>query len=116
MKQVLVLCILSILGINISAQDADTMSLFNEDSVKVQEIEPFNYVVLEGQGSYNQIGSFYSKLWEEMIKQSIDPDLSREKHYRNGAFDEDVCSMCGEFCAIKILKDALDKKTSKKLL
>lgn len=54
--------------------------------------------------------------WEEMIKQSIDPELSREKHFRNGALDEDVCSMCGEFCAIKILKDALDKKASKKLL
>ena len=54
--------------------------------------------------------------WEEMIKHSIDPDLSREKHYRNGMIEEDVCSMCGEFCAIKILKDALDKKASKKIL
>jgi len=54
--------------------------------------------------------------WEEMIKHSIDPELSREKHYRNGAFEDDVCSMCGEFCAIKILKDALEKKASKKLL
>jgi phosphomethylpyrimidine synthase len=54
--------------------------------------------------------------WEEMIKQSIDPELSREKHYRNGSFEDDVCSMCGEFCAIKILKDALDKKRSKNLL
>jgi phosphomethylpyrimidine synthase len=54
--------------------------------------------------------------WEGMIKHSIDPDLSREIHYRNGVMDEDVCSMCGEFCAIKILKDALDKTTSKNLL
>jgi phosphomethylpyrimidine synthase len=54
--------------------------------------------------------------WEGMIKHSIDPDLSREIHYRNGAMDEDVCSMCGEFCAIKILRDALDKKTSKKIV
>jgi len=54
--------------------------------------------------------------WEEMIKQSIDPDLSREKHYRNGYINDDVCSMCGEFCAIKILKDALEKKATKKLL
>ena len=49
--------------------------------------------------------------WEGMIKHSIDPDLAREVHYRDGAsVDEDVCSMCGEFCAIKILKDALEKK------
>ena len=55
--------------------------------------------------------------WKEMIKQSIDPELAQEVHYRNGASaDEDVCSMCGEFCAIKILKDALDKKASKKLI
>ncbi|MFX0031941.1 MAG: phosphomethylpyrimidine synthase ThiC [Promethearchaeota archaeon] len=54
--------------------------------------------------------------WEEMIKNSIDPNLSREKHYRNGYIENDVCSMCGEFCAIKILKDALEKKTSKNLL
>jgi phosphomethylpyrimidine synthase len=54
--------------------------------------------------------------WEGMIKHSIDPELSREIHYRNGVSDDDVCSMCGEFCAIKILKDALDKKTSKKIL
>ncbi len=54
--------------------------------------------------------------WEEMIKQSIDPELSREIHFRNGDSDDDVCSMCGEFCAIKILSDALEKKASKKIL
>ncbi len=54
--------------------------------------------------------------WEGMIKHSIDPELSREIHYRNGKPDDDVCSMCGEFCAIKILKDALDKTASKKIL
>lgn len=55
--------------------------------------------------------------WEGMIKYSIDPELSREIHYRNGAIDDDddVCSMCGEFCAIKILKDALEKKASKNI-
>ncbi len=54
--------------------------------------------------------------WEGMIKHSIDPDLAREIHYRNGkSIDSEVCSMCGEFCAIKLLKDALEsKKKSKK--
>ena len=52
-----------------------------------------------------------------MIEHSIDLELSRDIHYRNGAsVDDKVCSMCGEFCAIKILKDALDKKNSKKIL
>ena len=54
--------------------------------------------------------------WEGMIKHSIDPDLSKKIHFRNGDLDDDVCSMCGEFCAIKILKDALEKKSSKKII
>jgi len=54
--------------------------------------------------------------WEGMIKHSIDPELSREVHYRNGKIENDVCSMCGEFCSIKILKDALDKTASKKIV
>jgi phosphomethylpyrimidine synthase len=54
--------------------------------------------------------------WEEMIHQSIDPELSKRVHYRNGNIEDDVCSMCGEFCAIKILKDALEKNKSKTLL
>ena len=49
--------------------------------------------------------------WEGMIKQAIDPELAREIHFREGnTSDDEVCSMCGEFCAIKILKDALKKK------
>ena len=53
--------------------------------------------------------------WEEMINLSIDPELAREVHYRNGAKESDeVCSMCGEFCAIKLLKKALENNMSKK--
>ncbi|MFX1366865.1 MAG: phosphomethylpyrimidine synthase ThiC [Promethearchaeota archaeon] len=49
--------------------------------------------------------------WEQMINCSINPDLARELHYRNGnSKDNEVCSMCGEFCAIKLLKEALEKK------
>jgi len=49
--------------------------------------------------------------WNEMMKQSIDPETAREIRARDEhALDgDDVCSMCGEFCAIKILKDALEK-------
>jgi len=54
--------------------------------------------------------------WEGMINCSIDPVRAREVHYRNGkSIDEDVCSMCGEFCAIKLLKDTLEKKKSSTL-
>jgi phosphomethylpyrimidine synthase len=51
--------------------------------------------------------------WEDMMKFSIDPELSKEIHYRNGNLNEDVCSMCGEFCAIKILREALNKISMK---
>ncbi|MFX1568615.1 MAG: phosphomethylpyrimidine synthase ThiC [Promethearchaeota archaeon] len=53
--------------------------------------------------------------WEGMIHHSIDPDLAREVHYRNGNnIDNEVCSMCGEFCAIKLLKNALENKKKSK--
>ena len=57
--------------------------------------------------------------WEEMINQSIDPELSRKIHYRDGSAPEDKeCSMCGSLCAIRILKEALEEKrsASKKIL
>lgn len=49
--------------------------------------------------------------WKKMIELSIDPELAKNVHYRNCSDESDeVCSMCGEFCAIKILKEALEKK------
>jgi len=49
--------------------------------------------------------------WEDMINLSIDPETARKVHLRErNKIDNEVCSMCGEFCAIKLLKDALDKK------
>ena len=50
--------------------------------------------------------------WKGMINCAIDPELAKEIHFRNGSVTEedDVCSMCGEFCAIKLLKDALNRK------
>jgi phosphomethylpyrimidine synthase len=55
--------------------------------------------------------------WEGMIEQAIDPELAREIHYRNGCtdVDDEVCSMCGEFCAIKLLKDSLESKKNSTL-
>jgi len=49
--------------------------------------------------------------WEKMIQLAIDPHLARKVHTRDGSTDKnEVCSMCGEFCAIKLLKEALEKK------
>ncbi len=50
--------------------------------------------------------------WKGMIDLAIDSETAEKIHFRSEktAIDEDVCSMCGEFCAIKLLKEALDKK------
>ncbi|UCG80623.1 MAG: phosphomethylpyrimidine synthase ThiC [Desulfobacterales bacterium] len=43
--------------------------------------------------------------WERQISLSIDPSKARE--YRSGSkpSSNDVCTMCGEFCAIKIVRE-----------
>jgi phosphomethylpyrimidine synthase len=43
--------------------------------------------------------------WDRQIMLSIDPEKS--KTYRNNSLPstEDVCTMCGEFCAIKLVRD-----------
>lgn len=53
--------------------------------------------------------------WRKMINLSIDPDLAEEKYLRSGENldDMDTCSMCGDFCAIKLLKEALEEKKSR---
>jgi phosphomethylpyrimidine synthase len=61
---------------------------------------------------YNMDSARKELNWKDMMKYSIDPDLAKKIHYRNGVLDKDVCSMCGEFCAIKILKEALEKGKS----
>jgi phosphomethylpyrimidine synthase len=49
--------------------------------------------------------------WKDMVSLAIDPDLAEEKHLRSGEkLDEELCSMCGDFCAIKLLRDALEEK------
>jgi phosphomethylpyrimidine synthase len=45
-----------------------------------------------------------SRNWKSQIKESIDP--ARAKAYRDSARprEEDVCTMCSEYCSIKIIK------------
>jgi phosphomethylpyrimidine synthase len=49
--------------------------------------------------------------WKEQINISLDPDKARE--YRDSLLskDEEVCSMCGEYCAIKKVKDYFGEKS-----
>jgi phosphomethylpyrimidine synthase len=47
--------------------------------------------------------------WQGQLKCAIDPDKIREfRKDRN--LKDDVCSMCGEYCSIKLMKDYLKKK------
>jgi phosphomethylpyrimidine synthase len=41
--------------------------------------------------------------WEGQIKTSLDPERARAMRDSRKPTDSDVCTMCGEFCAIKVL-------------
>jgi len=43
--------------------------------------------------------------WERQIELSIDPEKARRYHEEGKSGQEDACTMCGEFCAIKRVKD-----------
>ncbi len=47
--------------------------------------------------------------WEEQIRLSIDPDRARRLRESSPPQDGEVCSMCGEFCAIKGVNAYLGK-------
>jgi len=41
--------------------------------------------------------------WEQQINLSLDPTLADRLRSSSQPADKDVCTMCGEFCAIKLL-------------
>jgi phosphomethylpyrimidine synthase len=43
--------------------------------------------------------------WEKQIELSINPEKTRRYHEEGKSGERDVCTMCGEFCAIKRVKD-----------
>jgi phosphomethylpyrimidine synthase len=43
--------------------------------------------------------------WEEQIRLAVDPRKARELHGAEGPKDESTCSMCGEYCAIKMMRE-----------
>ncbi len=43
--------------------------------------------------------------WERQIELSIDPEKARRYHDEGRSGEKDVCTMCGEFCAIKRVRD-----------
>jgi phosphomethylpyrimidine synthase len=47
--------------------------------------------------------------WEGMFKEALDPEKARKYRTRGMTKETEGCSMCGDVCAIKILKDYLKK-------
>jgi len=52
--------------------------------------------------------------WEKQLKLSINPELARGIREESLPSDEDVCTMCGDFCALKAVREILPKKPDKK--
>ncbi len=48
--------------------------------------------------------------WEGMINLSIDPEYVKSQRDSSIPEENDVCTMCGKFCAIKLLNKALRKE------
>ena len=43
--------------------------------------------------------------WKSQIRLSVDPELAEKLRSSSQPADKDVCTMCGEFCAIKLLSN-----------
>ncbi|MDD4557562.1 MAG: phosphomethylpyrimidine synthase ThiC [bacterium] len=48
--------------------------------------------------------------WEAQMELAIDPARAREYHNRRAGKDPEVCSMCGDFCAMRVLSRQLEKE------
>jgi phosphomethylpyrimidine synthase len=47
--------------------------------------------------------------WETQMKLAIDPEKARRYREQNPPAEEDVCTMCGKFCAIKQVKEFFEE-------
>ena len=43
--------------------------------------------------------------WEGQVRESIDPVRAQSLRNSSKPSDEDVCTMCAEFCAIKTMRE-----------
>ena len=47
--------------------------------------------------------------WETQIELAIDPEFAKKKRSARNEANEETCSMCGEYCAVKIISEYFDK-------
>ncbi len=46
--------------------------------------------------------------WDRMFKYVVDPDKARKMRKEKNPDEEEACSMCGDVCAFKVVKDQLE--------
>jgi len=51
--------------------------------------------------------------WKRQIELSMDPKLARQMREESQPHLSDVCTMCGEYCALKLVESALRGQTNK---
>ncbi|RNC72746.1 MAG: phosphomethylpyrimidine synthase ThiC [Desulfuromonadales bacterium] len=48
--------------------------------------------------------------WEGQFNLSLDPEKARRLRAESGVAEHGACTMCGEFCAYKVMDDAMEKQ------
>ena len=48
--------------------------------------------------------------WEGQFALALDPDKARQLRAESGVADHGACTMCGEFCAYKVMDDAMERQ------
>jgi phosphomethylpyrimidine synthase len=51
--------------------------------------------------------------WEGQFSLALDPEKARRLKMESGTGDHGACTMCGEFCAYKVMDDAMEKRVEK---
>ena len=47
--------------------------------------------------------------WEKQMDLCLDPEKARKYGQESPPQESEVCTMCGEFCAIKLVRDFLNR-------
>ena len=51
--------------------------------------------------------------WEGQFALALDPEKARRLRAESGVADHGACTMCGEFCAYKVMNDAMEKQSAR---
>jgi phosphomethylpyrimidine synthase len=52
--------------------------------------------------------------WEGQFALALDPEKARRLRDESGVADHGACTMCGQFCAYKVMNDAMEKQAAKR--